>query len=320
MRRGRRAGARRKCPLVGRPRPTRAQPGRPACPQIADPRATARWHGLRQSTDAGRIHGPPASRRALRAAHRSRRTPASPRSWWRRSRSASAPTRRSSASWTRSCFGRCPCATRTRLVVLDAPGPFSGRTSTQSGHARRRSRSRCSRASATTPPSSPACSRTGRRRCTSRTARRPSSVNTDLVSGTYFPVLGLPPAAGRLLGPDDDRTPGGHPVVVLATGSSRSASAATRPWSAARVHVNGHPDDRRRRRARRVPRHRGRRRHRRVRAAGHADAGAADLAADPRRLALALAHRDGAARRTGSSRRSEARRQRRSTRSSCRRT
>jgi predicted permease len=36
-----------------------------------------------------------------------------------------------------------------------------------------------------------------------------------LVSGTFFPTLGLQPAAGRLLSPEDDRTPGGHPVAVL---------------------------------------------------------------------------------------------------------
>jgi predicted permease len=36
-----------------------------------------------------------------------------------------------------------------------------------------------------------------------------------LVSGGYFPVLAVRPALGRLLGPDDDRVPGGHPVVVL---------------------------------------------------------------------------------------------------------
>ncbi|CAA9335738.1 MAG: Acidobacterial duplicated orphan permease (function unknown) [uncultured Gemmatimonadaceae bacterium] len=36
-----------------------------------------------------------------------------------------------------------------------------------------------------------------------------------LVSGSYFPVLGLRPALGRLLGPDDDRTVGGHFVAVL---------------------------------------------------------------------------------------------------------
>jgi len=36
-----------------------------------------------------------------------------------------------------------------------------------------------------------------------------------LVSGNYFPVLGLKPAIGRLLDPDDDRTPGESHVVVL---------------------------------------------------------------------------------------------------------
>jgi predicted permease len=36
-----------------------------------------------------------------------------------------------------------------------------------------------------------------------------------LVSGQYFPALGVTPAIGRLFGPQDDRSPGGHPVVVL---------------------------------------------------------------------------------------------------------
>jgi predicted permease len=35
------------------------------------------------------------------------------------------------------------------------------------------------------------------------------------VSGSYFPVLGLQPAAGRLLSPADDRTVGAHPVAVV---------------------------------------------------------------------------------------------------------
>ena len=39
-----------------------------------------------------------------------------------------------------------------------------------------------------------------------------------LVSGSYFGVLGLAPAAGRLLGPADDVTPGAHPVAVLSHG------------------------------------------------------------------------------------------------------
>jgi len=36
-----------------------------------------------------------------------------------------------------------------------------------------------------------------------------------LVSGSYFPVLGLTPALGRLFTPDDDKTVGSHFVVVL---------------------------------------------------------------------------------------------------------
>jgi predicted permease len=36
------------------------------------------------------------------------------------------------------------------------------------------------------------------------------------VSGSYFPVLGLTPAVGRLLTPADDQILGGHPVAVLA--------------------------------------------------------------------------------------------------------
>jgi predicted permease len=40
----------------------------------------------------------------------------------------------------------------------------------------------------------------------------------DLVSGTFFEVLGLAPTVGRLFTAEDDRTPGGHPVVVLGHG------------------------------------------------------------------------------------------------------
>src|SRR5262245_14592237 len=38
---------------------------------------------------------------------------------------------------------------------------------------------------------------------------------SEIVSGTYFSVLGVSPALGRLLMVDDDRTPGASPVVVL---------------------------------------------------------------------------------------------------------
>lgn len=40
-------------------------------------------------------------------------------------------------------------------------------------------------------------------------------LNLQLVSGTYFPVLGINPILGRLFTDADDQTPGAHPVVVL---------------------------------------------------------------------------------------------------------
>jgi predicted permease len=48
-------------------------------------------------------------------------------------------------------------------------------------------------------------------------AARGRTIDTDalLVSGSYFPVLELKPAIGRLLGPDDDRVPGQGSAAVL---------------------------------------------------------------------------------------------------------
>ncbi len=44
---------------------------------------------------------------------------------------------------------------------------------------------------------------------------RNERVAGELVSGTYFPVLGVRPALGRLFTPEDDRTPSGAPFAVL---------------------------------------------------------------------------------------------------------
>ncbi len=40
-------------------------------------------------------------------------------------------------------------------------------------------------------------------------------MNVQLVSGTYFPMLGVQPVIGRTISEDDDRTPGGHPVAMV---------------------------------------------------------------------------------------------------------
>ncbi len=47
-------------------------------------------------------------------------------------------------------------------------------------------------------------------------AAEPERVNRQFYSGNVFGVFGLQPALGRLFGPADDRTPGGHPIAVLA--------------------------------------------------------------------------------------------------------
>jgi len=44
---------------------------------------------------------------------------------------------------------------------------------------------------------------------------RTEQVTAELVSGSYFPVMGVTAVIGRALTPDDDRVPSGHPVAML---------------------------------------------------------------------------------------------------------
>jgi predicted permease len=62
-----------------------------------------------------------------------------------------------------------------------------------------------------------------------------------LVSGSYFPVLGVQPALGRLFTPEDDKTPGGHFVVVLSHAFWRSQFEQNPGVLNQTVIVNGHP-------------------------------------------------------------------------------
>lgn len=52
------------------------------------------------------------------------------------------------------------------------------------------------------------------------------SLMGEMVNGDYFPLLGLRPEVGRLLGPEDDVTPGGHPVVAISHDYWQRAFAA----------------------------------------------------------------------------------------------
>jgi hypothetical protein len=50
------------------------------------------------------------------------------------------------------------------------------------------------------------------------TGGEPEQVFTELVSGSFFDVLGVEPLHGRFFRPDEDETPGTHPVVVMGHG------------------------------------------------------------------------------------------------------
>jgi predicted permease len=65
-------------------------------------------------------------------------------------------------------------------------------------------------------------------------------VNAELVSGTYFPVLGVGAALGRTFTTEEDKMPGGHPVVVLSYDYWRSRFAADPAALGKTVVVNGH--------------------------------------------------------------------------------
>ena len=53
-------------------------------------------------------------------------------------------------------------------------------------------------------------------------AGRTERVDGELVSGSYFPTLGVGAALGRTFGEDDDRVPRAHSVAVLSHGYWKS--------------------------------------------------------------------------------------------------
>ncbi len=63
----------------------------------------------------------------------------------------------------------------------------------------------------------------------------------ELVSGTYFPVLGVNAAAGRVFRPEDDKTPGGSPYAVLSYRYWLSRFAGNPNVIGQKLLVNGYP-------------------------------------------------------------------------------
>ena len=71
--------------------------------------------------------------------------------------------------------------------------------------------------------------------------RMEPTLQGHLVSGSYFPLMGLAPAAGRLLGPDDDRVPNGHPVAVLSHDYWQRRFGADPGAVGRAIAISGHP-------------------------------------------------------------------------------
>ncbi len=63
----------------------------------------------------------------------------------------------------------------------------------------------------------------------------------NLVSANYFAVLGIEPALGRFFAPEENRTPGTHPVLVVSHAFWRTRLGGDPAAIGRRVSVNGHP-------------------------------------------------------------------------------
>lgn len=69
---------------------------------------------------------------------------------------------------------------------------------------------------------------------------RTERVGAELVSGNYFPLLGVEAALGRLITPDDDRVRGGEPYVVLSYAFWQTRFASDRSIIGKNLTINGH--------------------------------------------------------------------------------
>ncbi|MBV9222876.1 MAG: ABC transporter permease, partial [Acidobacteriaceae bacterium] len=70
---------------------------------------------------------------------------------------------------------------------------------------------------------------------------RTERVSGELVSGNYFPVLGIKAAFGRLFTADDDKWQSGHPVAVLSYGYWLSRFAGNPAVIGQKLVINGYP-------------------------------------------------------------------------------
>jgi putative ABC transport system permease protein len=71
--------------------------------------------------------------------------------------------------------------------------------------------------------------------------RQAEPVGAEIVSGSYFPVLGVVPAMGRHFDEQDDVQPGAHPVVVLSHAYWQTALGGAPDVVGRKVLLNGFP-------------------------------------------------------------------------------
>jgi predicted permease len=73
------------------------------------------------------------------------------------------------------------------------------------------------------------------------TGQQPRPVGAEIVSGTYFPVLGVRPELGRLIDESDNLQPGAHPVIVLSYDYWKNNLGGVPDIVGRKVLVNNHP-------------------------------------------------------------------------------
>ena len=107
-----------------------------------------------------------------------------------------------------------PVQNPNELVVLHAPGPVTGHVSDDGDETESFSYPMYK---ALRENSATVCNMLGQYAFSASISSHGQTEHGSgqLVSGNYFEALGVPPAIGRVFSLDDDRVPGGHPVVVL---------------------------------------------------------------------------------------------------------
>lgn len=73
------------------------------------------------------------------------------------------------------------------------------------------------------------------------TGDTPENASGELVSGTYFPMLRVRPALGRMLTPQDDVSEGAHPQLVISDGLWKRRFGSSPDVIGQTLHINGHP-------------------------------------------------------------------------------